>query len=336
MPVDYNQMVMDAYADIGRSGVGSATNQIDPEGLAYWTNQAQENNWSPDQFNNIFGGSVSNYFQENPDDRYTVYVADHLVQDAYGDIGREGIGSRGDQIDQQGYDYWRDALISGDTNVNDFDRVFSSAVQNELANGTNTPVNQYVANYLRSTPRQPTTGPRPVTGGTTPISPPAGGSQPTGQGTPYLHSPVSVGGSDGSRMSVGGQYSSPLIQALRQQSNQAYSNNNGVQRYANAQPNSGGLTPTDPNRGSSIFSPTVSTPTPYNMATDPRAIAVNNMYKELLGRDAEEAGLSGWVRGDKTLDEIRAGILASPEYLARNQGTQTQPVFGNDNQNGNA
>jgi hypothetical protein len=149
---DYEAMVRAAYADIGRTGVGSETNQIDPEGLAYWTNRAASEQMTPDQFSDAFSSAVGNYFQQKPQDQYTDYVSDYIVRDAYDDIGRTGIGTAPSNIDQQGYDFWRNQLLTGKVSPDDFDDVFTGAAKNAVLSPTSqTPagVRQYVVEFLR-------------------------------------------------------------------------------------------------------------------------------------------------------------------------------------------
>jgi hypothetical protein len=61
---DYDKIVRDAYAQIGRAGVGTNPNQIDQTGLDYWTNQLK-GGMSPDDFAKTFGNTV-NYLTSAP------------------------------------------------------------------------------------------------------------------------------------------------------------------------------------------------------------------------------------------------------------------------------
>lgn len=67
-------MVTQAYASIGRGGMGSNANQIDPEGYDYWLNQLKTGQIAPDRFNENFQNTVNKYMKEKPDDRYTSYI----------------------------------------------------------------------------------------------------------------------------------------------------------------------------------------------------------------------------------------------------------------------
>lgn len=62
------------YAGIGRYGVGTGANQIDPSGLQYWSNQLQSGAVSPSQFPGMFGNAVNTYMQQNPYSAVSQYV----------------------------------------------------------------------------------------------------------------------------------------------------------------------------------------------------------------------------------------------------------------------
>lgn len=46
---------------------------------------------------------------------------------------------------------------------------------------------------------------------------------------------------------------------------------------------------------------------------DGRTQEIAQMYRDLLGREPDAAGLEGWVNGGLSLDEVRNGIASSPE-----------------------
>lgn len=58
-------IVNQAYGSIGRSGIGSAANQIDQEGYDYWLNQLQSGAMFPDQFQRAFLNAAANYSGPN-------------------------------------------------------------------------------------------------------------------------------------------------------------------------------------------------------------------------------------------------------------------------------
>ena len=58
---------------------------------------------------------------------------DALVKSAYAGVGRSGIGSGANNIDQAGYDYWANQLKTGAISPADFNAVFSSSVKDYVA-----------------------------------------------------------------------------------------------------------------------------------------------------------------------------------------------------------
>lgn len=72
------QIVRDAYAAIGRTGTGAAPNQVDQEGLDYWTNQLNSGNLTADTFQGAFTGAVNNVLQTNPTGAVSQYVSNYL------------------------------------------------------------------------------------------------------------------------------------------------------------------------------------------------------------------------------------------------------------------
>ena len=68
---NYGQLVQDAYANIGRTGVGEGSSQIDQGGLDFWTNALSSGALSIGDLNKQFGAAVNAYIAEKPEDRYT-------------------------------------------------------------------------------------------------------------------------------------------------------------------------------------------------------------------------------------------------------------------------
>jgi hypothetical protein len=71
-----------------------------------------------------------------------------MVIDAYGTIGRTGIGGEKSNIDQAGLDYWINTLQSGASTPEAFNRNFQTAVTDYIAQNPNNEYSQYVKNYL--------------------------------------------------------------------------------------------------------------------------------------------------------------------------------------------
>lgn len=111
----YQDLVTQSYADLGRTGFGEETSQIDQPGYDYWLGQLQSGAITPEQFRDTFGSAAAQYAQQNPDSPYTQYVSDFLIDKAYQDVfGREA--------DPTGAQYWQQQLASGKISPFEFDQ----------------------------------------------------------------------------------------------------------------------------------------------------------------------------------------------------------------------
>lgn len=222
------QLVEQVYGTIGRSGVGDAPNQIDPAGLEYWTNELISGRISTDMLPSTFSNAVDEYTTTYPDDEYTQYylswkeeqdaytpeeqarydqanslytlmfgrplreegaeywvrgggagvpltylqilesagaedkerfegIVRQKVLDQYAGVGRTGFGTAPNQIDQAGYDYYVDQLLSGQITLNNLPAVFRSAVDEYIAENPDDEYSDTMKDYL-SQPRESTTG----------------------------------------------------------------------------------------------------------------------------------------------------------------------------------
>jgi hypothetical protein len=73
---------------------------------------------------------------------------EQIVRNAYGSIGRTGIGSGASNIDQAGLDYWINTLKTGASTPEAFNRNFQTAVADYITTNSNDEYSQYVKNYL--------------------------------------------------------------------------------------------------------------------------------------------------------------------------------------------
>ena len=145
-----------------------------------------------------------------------------IVQDAYQDIGRTGIGTNPNQIDEAGYNYWLNELNSGRVSQDDFNRVFGSAVSEYMQTRPTDPVTQTVAQYrpfaqpLPTTPRVPTTvTPTAPTTPATPQTPTTGAfTSPGLAGNFANYMSIPIGAQYNPGVTVGGQ--SPYSQIMAQ------------------------------------------------------------------------------------------------------------------------
>lgn len=188
------QMVLDAYKTLGRTGVGTGTNQIDQGGLNYWLGEIDSGRLKPADFGKTFYKTVGDYYTQKPTDAITQYTApilqDNAYRDiltqAYGGIGRTGFGTDVKQIDQGGFDFWLNAMKSGQYNTNgQFDpnkflTNFNSAVSKYITEFPTSDLTTYVKPYTSLTPSNITSNllvnaitPTSVTTPTTPAIPAA-------------------------------------------------------------------------------------------------------------------------------------------------------------------
>jgi hypothetical protein len=158
-------IVNQAYETLGRTGVGTGVNQIDQGGQNYFLDKLASGELTPDTFNTEFYKTVGDYYTQKPNDAITQYTAPILQENAYkdiltkayGGIGRTGFGTDVKQIDQGGYDFWLNAMKSGQYNTdgkfdpNKFLTNFNSAVSQYKVENPTTPLTKYV------TPFQPVT-----------------------------------------------------------------------------------------------------------------------------------------------------------------------------------
>lgn len=74
-----SDLVNQAYASIGRSGIGTGASNIDQPGYDYWTQQLASGAVTPENFQNTFKTAVGSYMADKPQDVYTDYVGDYAV-----------------------------------------------------------------------------------------------------------------------------------------------------------------------------------------------------------------------------------------------------------------
>lgn len=75
---DYGKLVQDQYAAIGRTGIGTAANQIDQQGYDNWVNALKSGTVKPEDLARTFQSSVADYLTQNPADQYSKYSTDYL------------------------------------------------------------------------------------------------------------------------------------------------------------------------------------------------------------------------------------------------------------------
>jgi len=73
------QAVLDAYANIGRTGIGTTQGTIDQAGYDYWLDKLNTGALSRDDLSKTFGRAVNEYLVQNPEDAYSNYVENFVV-----------------------------------------------------------------------------------------------------------------------------------------------------------------------------------------------------------------------------------------------------------------
>jgi hypothetical protein len=131
---NYADIVTKAYSDIGRSGLGEETSNIDQSGFDYWTGQLSSGAINPDQFQNVFLGAAV----QNKDPAYEAAqeaARNKLVTNAYSTLGRTGVGTEESQIDKEGLDYWTGQLKAGAITPDQFNQAFNTAAEETYIKG---------------------------------------------------------------------------------------------------------------------------------------------------------------------------------------------------------
>lgn len=74
----YRQMVMQEYANIGRTGFGTGNTQVDQPGYDYWVSQLESGNLQPENFRSAFRAELDRTISQNPEDAYSRQVSSYL------------------------------------------------------------------------------------------------------------------------------------------------------------------------------------------------------------------------------------------------------------------
>jgi hypothetical protein len=80
---NYEDIVRQAYGSIGRTGVGDAPSNIDPEGFDYWVNTLKTGASTPEAFQRNFQTAVQDYLQTKPTDEVSQYVNQFISSPDY-------------------------------------------------------------------------------------------------------------------------------------------------------------------------------------------------------------------------------------------------------------
>jgi len=215
-----------------------------------------------------------------------------LIEAQYATIGRSGVGEGANQIDQAGLNAWTDALVRGDFSAADLGSRFGAAVTDYMAQNPDDQYTQYVKEYQA---KQAGTG----GGGVTNLATTGGGAATVADTSGIATLNNAATGTNLNAFS--NAYTGANI-------NDYIANNNldaaGIQAAAlqfNVDP-----------------AQIVAAQNAQNMVT--------NVYRNVLGRDPDPAGLSWWtnqiMNGDRTGAEMYAEFQKSAKSLLGSEGTK--------------
>jgi hypothetical protein len=108
-----------------------------------------ENAEPDEQFNKI--RNITPKVAPTPGVTPTLGSEDQLIRDAYGSIGRTGIGGEASQIDQAGYDYWSNALKTGQIKPEEFQQKFRDTAADYLVSNPEDKYSTYTTDFLSRT-----------------------------------------------------------------------------------------------------------------------------------------------------------------------------------------
>jgi uncharacterized protein (TIGR02217 family) len=144
-PRDMRLIVLTAYAALGRFGTGPGAGDIDSGGFDYWLTTLKNAGGIPSGFLMDFFYSAANY-ASGPESVLAHKIIDSIISavnvygtdidiatevlTAYAAIGRIGIGTTDQSVDEAGYLYWVTQVKSGATTLESFMLSFMSSVKN--------------------------------------------------------------------------------------------------------------------------------------------------------------------------------------------------------------
>jgi hypothetical protein len=165
---DASKVLANAYGISGPITMGSGVSvqspvaqpayfQANPDVAAAYANRANDPNlastvnMTPDQFAATHFQNFGSTEQEQRAAPVAAPDYGQMVRDAYGSIGRTGMGTAASNIDQAGFDYWVDTLKSGASTPEAFNRNFQTAVADYLTTKPEDQYSSYVTNFLTET-----------------------------------------------------------------------------------------------------------------------------------------------------------------------------------------
>jgi hypothetical protein len=223
--------------------------------------------------------------------------AQKLVEAQYATIGRSGTGAGTNQIDEAGLKAWTEDLTSGRVSANDFGNRFQTAVTNYMAERPDDQYTQYVKEYQA---KQANTG-----GGGVANLATTGNAATTGADTSGIATLNNTGAATGTTGTNLNAFNNSFTGA---NINDYIANNNLDATGIAAAAKQFNVNPAD-----------------ITAAQNAQNI-VTNVYRNVLGRDPDPAGLSWWtnqiMNGDRTGAEMYAEFQKSAKSILGTAGTK--------------
>ena len=77
---EYEQLVLDQYANIGRTDIGDELSNVGQGEIKYWVDQLASGAITPENFEPSFVNAVADFVSNNPDNEYSQYVSNYLQE----------------------------------------------------------------------------------------------------------------------------------------------------------------------------------------------------------------------------------------------------------------
>jgi hypothetical protein len=77
---EYEQLVLDQYANIGRTGIGDELSNVGQGEIKYWVDQLASGAITPDNLEPSFVNVIADFVSKNPDNEYSQYVSNYLQE----------------------------------------------------------------------------------------------------------------------------------------------------------------------------------------------------------------------------------------------------------------
>jgi len=229
--------------------------------------------------------------------------AQKLIEAQYATIGRSGVGTGANQIDEAGLNAWTNALVSGEFKPEDLSSRFGTAVKDYMAQNPDDQYTSYVKDWRAQQAGTGTGTGTATTGGVSTLDTTGGGTAAATDtsGIATLNNTGAATGTTGTNLNA---------------FSNAYTGANINDYIANNNLDAAGIA-----AAAKQFNVD---PAQITAAQNAQNI-VTNVYRNVLGRDPDPAGLSWWtnqiMNGDRTGQEMYQEFLKSAKGILGSRGT---------------